>query len=454
MTPRSTHIPSNMKKSTLSFIALGCLATQTQAAPALDQWGGTGPFANGQGNRVVTALAVSANGANAYAGTGSGTVLRYVHSNTIPNAFSFAAQAGVAPGVEVTSNGITVTGINTVAGISVTGGTYSINAGAYTAAAGNVHNGDTVTVRQTASASYSTTTIATLTIGGISGGFSVTTQAAPATPVTDPDTTIPPLPVTVTVPGVTVDSAFVNVTVGGGPSFMADLVAMLSAALGQPLRYVEQNALGTVILSGYFGGNLAFVPSNFQGGGDARANGVYAVGDGRYQVVRSGQSLTIAPATVRLDQLTALFPGVGATVGGNGVITARIDAVTHVVQPGAAVRRDASTGPARLTMAADGYWHFIDALGNDQILYPAFADVSALRNALVGLDPNATVAIQLDGTAAILFKGQPYTLVPDLTLGSVPAERAGQYWWQESSLRFRVVNAQPLGTVQGFTVKP
>lgn len=453
MMPRLTGTPSNMKTYAHSIIALGCLATQAQAASPLDQWVGTGPFANGQGNRVVTALAVSANGMNAYVGTGSGTVLHYTTSDAVPNAFSFTAQSGVALSTVTTSNTITVAGINTGAAITITGGTYSVNGGAYTAGIGSVQNGDTVSVRQTSSGSYGTMTTATLIIGGVSGAFTVTTQAAPTAPVTDPPG-IPTLPITITIPGVTVVPPVVNVTAGVGPSFMDDLVVMLSNALGQPLRYQDQNALGTVILSGYRGGNLAFVPSNFQAAGDARANGIYAVGDGRYQVVRNGQSLTIAPTVVRLDQLTALFPGLGATMGDNGVITATLDGVTYAVQPDVAVRLDAANGKARLVMGTDGYWHFIDALGNDQILYPAFADVPALRNALLGLDPGASVVIQLDGTGAIVFNSQRYTLVPELTLVRVPAERAGQYWWQDAAAHFWLSNAQPLGSAQGFVVKP
>lgn len=45
------------------------------AAP--NQWTGTGPFATGLGNRVISALAVSPDGKTVYSGTGSGTVFSY-----------------------------------------------------------------------------------------------------------------------------------------------------------------------------------------------------------------------------------------------------------------------------------------------------------------------------------------------------------------------------------------
>jgi hypothetical protein len=77
----------------------------------------------------------------------------------------------------VTSNSITMSGINAPAAISITGGEYLVNGGTWTVVAGTVENGDTVTVRLTSAATPEVTTTATLTIGGVSGVFSVTTGA-------------------------------------------------------------------------------------------------------------------------------------------------------------------------------------------------------------------------------------------------------------------------------------
>ncbi|MCE1191325.1 MAG: IPTL-CTERM sorting domain-containing protein [Acidovorax sp.] len=165
----------------LRCIALCALTPLAHAAPVYDQWAGTGPFASGLGNRVITSLAVRPNGAQVFAGTGSGTVLGYAFSNTTPGAFSFMPQTGVPLSTAITSNSITVAGITNGVAISVTGGLYAINGGAYTAAAGNVNNGDTVTVRLTSAASFSTTSLATLTIASMSAVFQVTTLAAVTT---------------------------------------------------------------------------------------------------------------------------------------------------------------------------------------------------------------------------------------------------------------------------------
>lgn len=114
------------------------------------------------------------------------TIANYRQSgaiDTIPHPFSFTDQTGVALSSMVVSNAITVTGINAPADISISGGEYSINGGDYTASSTTVSTGDSVQVRHTSSASYSTATNTTLTIGGVSDTFTSTTLAAPA-PVT------------------------------------------------------------------------------------------------------------------------------------------------------------------------------------------------------------------------------------------------------------------------------
>lgn len=101
-----------------------------------------------------------------------------------PEAFPFTSQTGVAMNTEITSNTITVSGISVATPISIAACTntsceYKINAGLWRSDVGRVKNGDTVQVRQTASGNYGTETRLTLTIGDVTGTFSVTTEAAP-----------------------------------------------------------------------------------------------------------------------------------------------------------------------------------------------------------------------------------------------------------------------------------
>jgi hypothetical protein len=102
-------------------------------------------------------------------------------ADTTPDQFAFVDQSDVARFDIITSAPVTVTGIDTPAAITVSGGTYDINAsGSFTASAGTVNNGDTVRARQTSSASYSTAVNTLITIGGVSDTFTSTTVAAPA----------------------------------------------------------------------------------------------------------------------------------------------------------------------------------------------------------------------------------------------------------------------------------
>ena len=107
-------------------------------------------------------------------------------AGTKPDAFTFAAKIGAALNTSIESNAITVIGISYPSAISITGGEYSVssNGGStwsdYSASTpSKVSLNDQVKVRQTSSPSYSTTTTATLTIGGVIGMFSVTTMPIP-----------------------------------------------------------------------------------------------------------------------------------------------------------------------------------------------------------------------------------------------------------------------------------
>ena len=102
---------------------------------------------------------------------------------TVPDEMLFAAQSGVPPNSLVISSPVTITGITSAAAVSITGGEYSINGGAFTNIAGSVTNGQTVRVRLTSSALPATSTSATLTVGGVTGIFAVTSgNGSPTAP--------------------------------------------------------------------------------------------------------------------------------------------------------------------------------------------------------------------------------------------------------------------------------
>jgi len=118
---------------------------------------------------------------------GSGVVtqnvcLTWIAGTTTVNPFSFTPLVGLPLSTLETSNSISVSGNNVPVAISITGGQYSVNGGAYTSSPGTVNPNDTVTVQVTTSSSQSTQTNAVLTVSGTSGTFSVTTGSETVNP--------------------------------------------------------------------------------------------------------------------------------------------------------------------------------------------------------------------------------------------------------------------------------
>lgn len=103
----------------------------------------------------------------------------------VPNPFNFTPNpTGVARNSYINSNVITVSGINVGSPIQLTAGAswtqYRINGGAWTSSSGTVFNGDTVQLRIQSSTAYSNTRSATLSIGGVTDAWSVTTLLEPS----------------------------------------------------------------------------------------------------------------------------------------------------------------------------------------------------------------------------------------------------------------------------------
>jgi len=105
-----------------------------------------------------------------------------------PDAFVFADQADVALAAEITSGPVTITGIDAPATVVVAGGSYSVGCtGPYVSGPGTLAAGQTVCVRHTSAAANATAVTTTLTVGGVSDGFTSTTVAAVVPPDTTPD---------------------------------------------------------------------------------------------------------------------------------------------------------------------------------------------------------------------------------------------------------------------------
>jgi hypothetical protein len=108
--------------------------------------------------------------------------------DSVPNAFSFSTQNDVERDTLTESNTVTLYGLTGYAALSLDKGEYRRNGGAWTsAAASNIVNGDTIQLRLTSSSEYSTASTATLTVGGVSAGFTLNTKADPTVNDSTPD---------------------------------------------------------------------------------------------------------------------------------------------------------------------------------------------------------------------------------------------------------------------------
>lgn len=102
--------------------------------------------------------------------------------DTTPDAFAFTDQTGVPLSTVVTSNTVTITGIDSTVNVSVQNGEWSPNCqpSGFTTADGVVEVGQTLCVRHTSASSFDTTVTTTLTVGTVMQAFTSRTQASAA----------------------------------------------------------------------------------------------------------------------------------------------------------------------------------------------------------------------------------------------------------------------------------
>lgn len=127
----------------------------------------------GQANAATPALQATVVCSDAFTTVAAG--------DTTPTAFSFTALSRVAAGSAQLSSEVTVAGIDAAANVSVSGCQWQKNTGAgfgaATSAVGTVVVGNLVRLSVDASSEGADTTTCTLTIGGVSGTWSVTTAS-------------------------------------------------------------------------------------------------------------------------------------------------------------------------------------------------------------------------------------------------------------------------------------
>lgn len=175
-------------------------------------------------------------------------------SDTTPDPFTFDAIDNALPGQSY-SRSIVVTGINAPAAISASGGLeYRIDGGAWTSAAGTVSNDAAVDVRLSASADYAAEVSGSLTIGGVSASFAITTQVEPAaSPATLP-VNYPVYSTSEPRPALTAQTATITTTSG--------LQAVLSNAAASGVYYLAPGDYSQVSCNVYHTNRLILRPAD------------------------------------------------------------------------------------------------------------------------------------------------------------------------------------------------
>ena len=272
---------------------------------------------------------------NVQAAVQSVNVTTIAAADTTPDAFAFVDQANSALSTLTESAAITVAGIDAASAISVAGGEYQINGGAWTAVAGTVTNGQTVKVRHTTSGGNSTASNTTLTIGGVSDVFTTTTVA---------DTTAPATPATLTLTGSAGASAgYTNTTA----------IALAVANVADPSGvswFVSESASAPAVGDG---GWSSTKPTSFTlSAGDA-TKGVYVyVKDNVGNVQATGKTAAITLDTVATT--TTAGPSVSGTTDTATTLSVTIDengTGYYLVQAAAAAAPDAAAVQAGTSFA-------------------------------------------------------------------------------------------------------
>ncbi|AWJ93848.1 hypothetical protein Sp245p_28940 (plasmid) [Azospirillum baldaniorum] len=187
-----------------------------QVSVAGRTWATSGTIYPGESFRVRLTSSASFSTANVATVTIDGTSATYsvttLARDATPDAFTIPAKTGQARSTVVESASVTPTGFNDAVAISVTGGTVYVNRGSWVTST-TINPGESFRVQVTTSSSFSTSTSATVTVGGVSATFTATTLAEDS--VCDPFSFSAPTgqPVSILVESMPVTITGINTTV-------------------------------------------------------------------------------------------------------------------------------------------------------------------------------------------------------------------------------------------------
>ena len=260
----------------------------------------------------------------------------------------------------------------------------------------------------------------------------------------------------------------VPLVTGASQRFGNDWVALVGQAiagqlgLGTYVSLTQDASSGVLTLTTGNGvyrflpvGSLALAATALNGG--SRAVSVGAIAANLTAILDNSLSFAVAPATAYADLKTALksiSSGATLEVLGDGVIKAGLLGTDYIAQPAsAAVQGAVTAGVCPGFDTVGNQLALCDATGKRQVLYAAFADTDTLRSTFAAILPGLTVGnTGADGLYSTTFSGATYTLTPDFTLTTPPANQAGNLWWSDPATG-KIYVRYPSGTAQGFGLR-
>ena len=172
----SVTVGSSVASVTVTPTANHSRATISVNDSSVRSGSASGPIRLSDGENTITITVTAENDAER---TYRVVVTRQPPADLIPDAFSFEPKTDAEPRITVMSNSIAVSGFSEgfSTRISVSGGTLRVDGDVFSGT--TVSNGQRVAVVVEASDEFSSTETASVTIGGVSAEFSVTTKAKP-----------------------------------------------------------------------------------------------------------------------------------------------------------------------------------------------------------------------------------------------------------------------------------
>ncbi len=228
----------------------------------------------------------------------------------------------------------------------------------------------------------------------------------------------------------------------------------LAVSLGQGFAAQGQNSDGVLRFS-FAGRIINALPVGSLLVDTSRPDGFSLRADGAIDVVTGGVITTFVPAVGNFAQLAGQFakldPASLLSVLADGQLRVQGSNVGYAFRP-AWLAQATDSNQAGISADTQGYAVYQDGSGSRQTLYPAFAEQGQLSSVLQAVDATAEIAANGDGSYRVKLKSGSFTLLPDYTVGPMPADQAGQRWWQDAAGKL-YLNSGDGKNAQGFRVR-